>query len=220
MKRIYIKNSYRDIFSTLGIISTSFVIIIIWYYSPLVIELVFPLWKEKVSFGDIYDSLNALFTGLAFAGLVFTIYLQRKELKLTREEMKKQRQQMERSAASQIKQRHHEILKMSIEDKDLSRVLGGTVTKISNYNKRKQHLFMNLIFNHFELMFQYGIIGRNRLRLLFENDFEKNPYFQDYWGRVRKFRKESISLSNNPEKRQIIFDLAEKIYMNNKFLRD
>lgn len=53
-------------------------------------------------FGDMFGGLNALFTGLAFAGLTQTILLQRKDLKLQREvleiqlnELKLQRQELE-----------------------------------------------------------------------------------------------------------------------------
>jgi len=53
-------------------------------------------------FGDQFGAVNALFSGLAFAGLIFTIVLQKKELALqreeltqTREELKGQKEQLE-----------------------------------------------------------------------------------------------------------------------------
>ncbi|HWY09838.1 MAG TPA: hypothetical protein VN026_00865, partial [Bacteroidia bacterium] len=36
-------------------------------------------------FGDKFGAVNALFSGLAFAGIIFTILLQRKELELQRD---------------------------------------------------------------------------------------------------------------------------------------
>ncbi len=47
---------------------------------------------ERGEFGDMFGGLNALFSGLAFAGLIFTIYLQRKELELQRKELSDTRQ--------------------------------------------------------------------------------------------------------------------------------
>lgn len=44
--------------------------------------------EDRGTFGDMFGSVNALFSGLAFAGIIFTILLQRKELKLQREEIK------------------------------------------------------------------------------------------------------------------------------------
>lgn len=37
---------------------------------------------ERGTFGDQFGAVNALFSGLAFAGLIYTIILQRKDLKL------------------------------------------------------------------------------------------------------------------------------------------
>lgn len=57
---------------------------------------------EQGQFGDQFGAVNALFSGLAFAGLIFTIVLQKKELALqreeltqTREELKGQKEQLE-----------------------------------------------------------------------------------------------------------------------------
>ena len=41
---------------------------------------------DKAAFGDTFGAVNALFTGLAFAGLLFTIFLQQREIKLQRED--------------------------------------------------------------------------------------------------------------------------------------
>lgn len=44
-------------------------------------------------FGDKFGAVNALFSALAFAGIIFTIILQKKELKLQREELKETREE-------------------------------------------------------------------------------------------------------------------------------
>lgn len=43
--------------------------------------------EKQGQFGDQFGAVNALFSGLAFAGLIFTIILQKKELALQREEL-------------------------------------------------------------------------------------------------------------------------------------
>lgn len=48
---------------------------------------------ERGTFGDMFGSINALFSGLALAGIILTILLQRKELKLQRQELKDTRQE-------------------------------------------------------------------------------------------------------------------------------
>ncbi|MCR8956963.1 putative phage abortive infection protein [Variovorax sp. S2] len=61
-----------------------------------------PDWPSRGPAGDMFGAVNALFTGCAFAALIFTIRqqsqelsLQREELKLTRGELAGQRAQME-----------------------------------------------------------------------------------------------------------------------------
>lgn len=44
--------------------------------------------EDRGTFGDMFGSINALFSGLAMAGIILTILLQRKELKLQREELR------------------------------------------------------------------------------------------------------------------------------------
>lgn len=52
-------------------------------------------------YGDSYGALNTLFSGLAFAALVFTMLLQRNELQLQRQELRETREQLKVSADSQ-----------------------------------------------------------------------------------------------------------------------
>lgn len=51
--------------------------------------------------GDTFGAVNALFSGLAFAGLIVTLIMQREELALQRYEMQQMREQYERSAEAQ-----------------------------------------------------------------------------------------------------------------------
>lgn len=45
-------------------------------------------------FGDQFGAVNALFSGLAFAGLTYTIILQRRDLELQRNDLKLQREEL------------------------------------------------------------------------------------------------------------------------------
>ncbi len=72
-------------------------IILLWLIS------LFSLYnnKDRGTFGDMFGGINALFSGFAFAGLIYAIFLQknelslqRKELKYTREELKGQKEQL------------------------------------------------------------------------------------------------------------------------------
>ncbi|MBI9084695.1 MAG: hypothetical protein JEZ11_13955 [Desulfobacterales bacterium] len=53
------------------------------------------------TFGDMFGTINALFSGLAFAGVIYTILLQTQELKYQREDNAMTREQLKRSAQAQ-----------------------------------------------------------------------------------------------------------------------
>lgn len=54
-------------------------------------------WSVRGQFGDSFGSVNALFSGLALAGILVTIWMQREELKLQRTELALQREEMAKS---------------------------------------------------------------------------------------------------------------------------
>lgn len=64
-------------------------------------------WNDLATcgtFGDQFGAVNALFSGLAFAGLIYTIMLQRSDLRNQRKELFLQRQEMKRNRAEMITQ--------------------------------------------------------------------------------------------------------------------
>jgi hypothetical protein len=58
-------------------------------------------WSARSSFGEMFGAFDALFSGLAFAGVIYTILLQRRELELQRREIEMTRQELEESLQSQ-----------------------------------------------------------------------------------------------------------------------
>lgn len=68
-----------------------------WVSSGLTLYFMFPEWDGRGTFGDMFGTTNSLFSGLAFAGIIYTIFLQRVELRLQREELKLQREAVENS---------------------------------------------------------------------------------------------------------------------------
>ena len=65
---------------------------------------------ERGIFGDMFGSVNALFSGLAFVGLIYAILLQRQELKLQREELKSTRNELQGSRKAQ--EAHNDFVKL------------------------------------------------------------------------------------------------------------
>jgi len=51
-------------------------------------------WEHRGLFGDMFGALNALFSGAAFAGVVYAIILQRHELAMQREDLRLSREEL------------------------------------------------------------------------------------------------------------------------------
>lgn len=72
------------------------VVSIVWLLSWIFIDLFIPDCTERGTFGDKFGAVNALFSGLAFAGLIVTLLYQKEELTLQREELRATREEMSR----------------------------------------------------------------------------------------------------------------------------
>lgn len=102
----------RILFILMCVLPFAFVFFSWWYYpmwinydfmfgNILVGKLISPTLGE---IGDLYGSLNTLFSGLAFAGVIISIVMQSAELKSTRKEMKAQGGQFEKQTEAMKKQ--------------------------------------------------------------------------------------------------------------------
>lgn len=71
-----------------------FFVIVLWILAIIVLSRCFPDIVERGQFGDSFGMINALFSGLAFAGVICAIILQKKELELQRKELTGQKEQL------------------------------------------------------------------------------------------------------------------------------
>ena len=67
----------------------------------LVLQKLIPESQIAGQFGDAFGTINAIFSGLAFCGLLIALHMQRKELEYQREELQLTRQEMEKSTKAQ-----------------------------------------------------------------------------------------------------------------------
>jgi hypothetical protein len=90
-------NTSTDEDSDTGFIVTSVIVTIVIIGLWILTYCLLKNLKEtdRGTFGDMFGSINALFSGLALAGIILTILLQRKELKLQREELRETRTEFE-----------------------------------------------------------------------------------------------------------------------------
>jgi hypothetical protein len=99
-------------FSVITVFVVGVAIFAIWALAPLIVWAVTPVlmthfapdMEKSGQFGDLFGSINALFSGLAFGGIIVAILLQREELKLQREELASTRRELQRTADTQERQ--------------------------------------------------------------------------------------------------------------------
>ena len=70
-------------------------VLALWLFTVFAVYGQLPEWSERGQFGDLFGSVNALFSGLAFAGLYWALRLQMEQLELQRTELKLQREELE-----------------------------------------------------------------------------------------------------------------------------
>lgn len=83
--------------STLLLAALLTIVVFLWHWIPTALTKEVTTLSDRGVYGDSYGSVNALFTGLAFAGLIFTVLLQQREIKLQREDFSEQLDEMQMS---------------------------------------------------------------------------------------------------------------------------
>lgn len=106
-----------------------FISVFIIYYC--VVRFFYPNIENSGQFGDTFGGVNAIFSGLAFFGIIYTILLQREELGLQRKELKLTRKELERAAEAQEKSQ--EALSKQAESLKATAKLNG-LSAIANFH--------------------------------------------------------------------------------------
>lgn len=79
-------------------------VLILWALCWVLLSTFIEAPETRGQFGDMFGAVNALFSGLAFGGIIITILLQKKELRLQRKELKLQRTEMQETRKEFIEQ--------------------------------------------------------------------------------------------------------------------
>ena len=89
--------SARDHKNLAVLLGSTVIIIAIWMISWMVIDICFHqnAGDGVGTFGDKFGAINSLFSGLAFAGLIMTLILQKEELEAQRKELNDQKKEFE-----------------------------------------------------------------------------------------------------------------------------
>ena len=109
-------------------------VVLIWGLSAVLIMFFLSEWSDRGTFGDLFGAVNALFSALAFAVLIYTIILQREEIKQNREEIVLNRKELEKSG--KIQRKSQEVLIRQVEQTHLSAKMNAMRILVDYYNNQ------------------------------------------------------------------------------------
>lgn len=180
----------------LGFIIVALVVVLTWYFwavqfAPMLLG-VAPESSEQLvklgQFGDLFGGINALFTALAFAGVILTALLQRRELSLQREELEETRAVLADQAKSlrrqifegtffQMLRQQHELLASIVLRIPRIELIGRKA--IAEMNGQIQgHLTVQLPTNATPSL---EMIGKEYVSIYREHESHLGPYFRNLY---------------------------------------
>ena len=126
----------------LGLIILLVFVVILWVGLGGIAWLLFPDMTGRGTFGDMFGVVNSLFAGLAFAGIIYTIFLQKEELRLQRKELELTRKELERSAGAQEKSQ--QALSEQVSAQLLTAKLNAYSSLVGHYGEEARSVTGNL----------------------------------------------------------------------------
>lgn len=121
-------------------ISIKWVILVIllvmmtWGTSGWIIYHMSDNWGDRGTMGDMFGAVNSLFSGLAFAALLLTIFQQRQDIKLNRIAIEQNRKELAKAAVAQ--HNAQQTLKEQVVQLHLTARLNAMNTVIGYYHNR------------------------------------------------------------------------------------
>ncbi len=140
------------------------IVIGLWILSLILVYYIFNGWNNGAAFGDSFGAINALFSGLAFAGIIYTIFLQRRELHLQRLELNATRAELKRSADAQ-KESERAFRKQAASQK-ITAQLTALSTLLEAYTKAEENFIKHNITTNLDLSKREQLIKQIEILLL------------------------------------------------------
>jgi uncharacterized membrane protein len=138
------------------------IVFVVWLITGFIISFVHGDLNNRGLFGDSFGMVNSLFSGFAFAGIIYTILLQRKELKYQRDELKLTRKELKKSSNAQIASQK-ELAKQSLNMKRTAE-LNALSTLINSLENRDMRIR------------EYGEVNAKNKKTLSKVIDDKNKY--------------------------------------------
>lgn len=153
-------------------------VLVAWAMAGALVWWIMPDPAARGQFGDMFGAVNALFSGVAMAGVVYAIFLQKEELQLQRQELRAQRQEMSRTVSTQLRQLHMGIQSMAIEEPELAKVWAHPADSRISF---AQHAYVNLVLSHWEMQYLEDLLNEAQIRELLKAQLGQSEHFREFW---------------------------------------
>ncbi|GAA0969240.1 hypothetical protein GCM10009555_015960 [Acrocarpospora macrocephala] len=138
--------------------------------------------------GQTYGAASALVSVLALVGVAFSLIVQSREAKATREQA--------------MRALHADLIKMAMDD-PLYRACWGAFFTSEDEDNQRAHMYVNMIVNHWLLMWELRSITEPHLRAVARTVIE-GPIGRKFWEDVRDLRIASAGTRREREFNRII----------------
>lgn len=145
-------------------------------------------WVELSNIGQTYGVASALLSVFALIGVSFSLILQARETKAAREQS--------------LRALHSDLMKMAMDD-PVYRACWGAFFSSEEEDAQKAHMYTNMIFNHWLLMWELRAITETHLREISRTVLE-GPIGRKFWRDVRELRISSAGTRRERRFNQII----------------
>lgn len=152
-----------------NLLSVMIVMVLVLFLSNLCLVFLPYDENERGTFGDQFGAVNALFSGLAFAGLIYTIILQRHDLKLQRRDLRLQREEL----ALTRKEMEEQTAEFEKQNETLK------IQRFENTFFNMMSQFQEVVNNLTVMVTTSSGIYESKGRDVFQAQFEKTVVFVD-----------------------------------------
>ena len=159
-------------------------------------------WNRLGSVGEAFGVVNSILGGLGLAAILFTFWIQFRELRSQRDESSKQRESLNhaneelyRTAEANLRRLHLELIRMAIDDDLLAEVWPRAAPDISP-ERHRQYLYANLVVQHTWLALRIGDYRQADIEAGLRHIF-RAPLMREFWAATAQFRKVNLVVGNS-----------------------
>lgn len=129
-------------------------------------------WSQLSDVGQTYGAASAILAALALGGVAVSLFLQRKESKAAREQA--------------LRGLHTDLLRMALDDPEFMECW-GIIGESGDMGWHRQHIYLNLIVSHWQMMWEMNVLTERHLRILARGIFGGSRGLR-YWSEARDVR--------------------------------